>query len=816
MNIKNYQETVEALYPFLQEYLIEHGIDISKPFTCINPEHEDKNPSCSIAPSKNAFHCFGCGCSGGIFNAAHYIEGKPLVGTEFITENLLPLAKKFGITVDAEPLTEEQIYELDTYRAYRAASEYLTNCSKGDIFLNAITAHGWDEDICREYSVGGINDWKKFREHLKSLGFSASFLDDVDLGRKEIFGDDKLIYSIKDEHGRSVGFASRNLSYTEDKTNGAKYVNQRHTGIKCNIYKKSTRLFGFDRVLATRKKKTGPIYIFEGYSDVLTAVQHGIRNCVAIGGTSLSIDQVQLLKSHGYYNIILCLDGDETGQKRTADLLDTTLSGHKDLRVTIMIIPEGMDPDELLRARGARSFKRLKKWTAFEWRLGQFSEEAESEEICESMIPLIVNETSYITQEKMCESLAKATGISMKSVQAELNRLQNQREADKARDRDNIIAMMSRSIQKDPNQAEFYLSQAEGELFNLARKYDEDGFSEESCLSVLEKQKEFEEQKDGSFSGFILGPDLKSFEDAMCGDWKKDVWLCFGGKPNSGKTSFLSKMSYEIANHMENDALVIYHTIDDTAQQILPKFVCVAEGSRKLTLNQVMDPNYHLRNGESEKLVDKRDIGYSVIRELIRTGHLVIKDANDGNTIAYAEKLIKYYRQKYPKRNIVYVLDNFHKLHDFETIGSDERVRFKKVSNVMKNIATKFHICVITTVEYRKTKHGDHATNADIGETGQIEYDASLIAHLHNEIHEKGKNAKIFHIGGTTEDPIQLPRIEINIGKNKITAFKNRLFYDFFPESSDFVCVDERVTMDEIVEEVTTRNIPDNKTNFGY
>jgi replicative DNA helicase len=229
-----------------------------------------------------------------------------------------------------------------------------------------------------------------------------------------------------------------------------------------------------------------------------------------------------------------------------------------------------------------------------------------------------------------------------------------------------------------------------------------------------------------------------------------------------------------------------------------------------------MDPNYHIRNGEPEKILERRETGYSVVRELIRTGRLVVKDANDGNTIAYAEKLIKYYKQKYPKRNIVYVLDNFHKLHDFEAMNSDERVRFKKVSNVMKDIATKFHICVITTVEYRKTKHGDHATNADIGETGQIEYDASLIAHLHNEVHERGKDAKIYHIGGTDMNPIQLPRIEVNIGKNKITAFKNRLFFDFFPENSDFVCVDERVTMDEVVEEVTAAGRFDTSKDFGY
>src|SRR5690606_6515043 len=107
----------------------------------------------------------------------------------------------------------------------------------------------------------------------------------------------------------------------EDK-NDKKYVNQKGTGVKCNIYRKSERLFGFDLVLSQSVSKSTPILIFEGYGDVITAFSAGIYNSVAIGGTALTKDQVSLLKENGYYNIVLCLDGDAPGIQRTQEILD--------------------------------------------------------------------------------------------------------------------------------------------------------------------------------------------------------------------------------------------------------------------------------------------------------------------------------------------------------------------------------------------------------------------------------------------------------------------------------------------------------------
>jgi len=787
MKVKNYDEVRDRISAFLPKYLEEHGIDLSKNlFQCISPQHDDHDPSCGLVKGNKVFNCFGCGVSGNIFHAAHLIENKPLTGIEFITDNLLYLANKYEIEVETTPLTEEEIYQMDTYRAYAAVANYVTTSKKDNLFLDTAKKRGWNLETCDQYGIGCVADYKEFRQAMKTIGFQAKFLDDVDLSRKDIFGEARMIFTIRDEFSRPVGFAARDLNYIQGR--GHKYVNQKHTGVKCNIYHKSTRLFGLDQLLKYRKRRNTPVFIFEGYSDVVTAAQHGIKNTVAIGGTALTVEQVQLLKQHNIYNLILCFDGDEPGQSRTANILDKILSGHKDLNVKVMIIPDEQDPDEFIRENGMAKFNRLKKQSAFEWRLSRFDPETDDNDVCSAMIPLIVNETSYIEQERQCKALAQSTSVTLSTIQHEVNRLQNLREAEKSREKRNIIDKMITTIERHPDAVETAMQDAEAALFNLARKFDEDSFSLESTLSVLDTQRTYEESKDGTFSGYVLGPDLKALEDALAGDWKKDVFMVIGGKANAGKTAFMSKLSYEIAHRVENNALVIYHSIDDTAQQLIPKFICVAEGTKQLTLNEVMDPNYHAKYNSNT--VQKRDTGYGVIRDLIQNGRLVIKDANDGKSIAFADRLIKYYRERFPERNIVYILDNFHKLRDFQAAAGDERVRFKTVSTVMKDLATKHHITVLATIEYRKIKRGDHAGNEDIIETGQIEYDTNFIGHLYNDVHENADKAEYFHDSMLQQELIRMPTVELNIGKNKITSFKNKIYFDFYPSSSDFAQAD--------------------------
>jgi hypothetical protein len=296
-----------------------------------------------------------------------------------------------------------------------------------------------------------------------------------------------------------------------------------------------------------------------------------------------------------------------------------------------------------------------------------------------------------------------------------------------------------------------------------------------------------DEAKDGKFSGYLLGPDLKYLQEALCGNWK-DKWFCVGGGANAGKSSLICKLLYEIVSNEQNNAIGIYHTIDDTKEELSPKIVCIGEGSRSLAINQVLDPNYYLKHGTPAGMLEKREKGYGKLLDSVKAGE----------SLAYAERLIRYYKEKYPDRNLVYVLDNFHKIRDFQTNSKDERIRFKTLSTMVKSLATRYHITIISTVEYPKLNQGQIPTNNNVGETNQVIYDANVMIHLYNDLHEFGEKATHYHIGvNSSGETIRMPRLMADFGKNKISAFKGRVWLDFFPECSDFVSVDPRIPGDD-------------------
>jgi replicative DNA helicase len=413
-----------------------------------------------------------------------------------------------------------------------------------------------------------------------------------------------------------------------------------------------------------------------------------------------------------------------------------------------------------------------------------------------AMIPFIVNEPSFIVQEDMAKTLASQTGYSVKTIQSEVARLQDSQHEKRMNERRVILEKSMRLAYENPLEAEIILTSAKDQLLEVSKKYDEDRMSEHAFLAELLEQKRVQECKSDQFSGFILSSELRNFQDALQGEWDKDVLMVVGGKANTGKTAFLSKLAYDIASHeKENNAIVLYHTIDDTAEQLVPRLISIAEGTKSLTLNQIKDPNYWGKMNPN--ITYKRNLGYALVENLVKNGRLIVKDANHGTTISYMETLISYYQTRYPGRRLVYVLDNFHKLSDFSEHSDNERVRFKMLSKTIKRLATSYHIPILATMEYTKLAAGQKPTNNNIAESVAMEYDSNLIAHMYNDLHERGPNAEMFHLGIQDEHQVRMPRIEMIFGKNKISSFKSSLYFDFYPSSSDFISIDESVIVSE-------------------
>ncbi len=785
MLIKNFAEVREAIKPHLVDYLESKGIETAKNFKCLDPKHEDKNPSCSMLPDKLGAYCHSCSRAFDIFDAVALFENKQLFGYSFV-EIIQTLAAQYNIPIEMGEVSEEKMFEFMVYRAYRDVADYIVNCKLSILASKEADRRGWKNSTLRETLTGTVDSFENLHSYLINKGYDDQFLKDADLGREDIFNPECLIFTTCDEHGNPVGFAARRLTWKKGDS-VSKYVNQRTTGIKANIYQKGKRLYGFH--LARQENK--PIYIFEGQGDVLTARQAGLTNCVAIGSTGLSTDHIMVLKEYDKYNIILALDGDRAGVDKIIKLLDTRFAGHKDMKVSVILIPDNMDPDEFIRTRGLDEFHKLAKRSAFEWRLQSFNQTEDPQLICSAMIPYIVNESSFLIQEDMAKILSGMTGYSPKAITAEVQRLQNAHEEKKSLQRINLVEQALRDAKENPQDAEIILTETKNRLFQISRQYNDDTMSEAEFLDQVISQKTTEESKSGKFSGFVLSEDMKYFQSVLAGEWDKDVLIVIGGNANSGKSALVCKLAYDIASMADNEALSIIHTIDDSRAQILPRLVAIAEGSKTLQLNQIKDPNYWGKQDSS--VPQKRINGYGKLENLIKNGRLIVKDNNHGNTIAYIETLIQYYKERYPNRKLVYFLDNFHKLSDYSEM-KDERTRFARLSNAIKAIAVQYHIPVISTMEYTKLPKGTRPGNNNIAESVRMEYDSNAIIHLYNEMHELGPECNIYHTVSSNGKIQKLPRVEVIFGKNKITSFKDSIFMDFFPASSDF----RGISMDEV------------------
>ena len=160
----------------------------------------------------------------------------------------------------------------------------------------------------------------------------------------------RLLFSIRDAQARPVGFGGRVLPDVATIT-PAKYVNSPETP----LFTKSKLLYGLD--LARQSiRKNGAALVMEGYTDVIVAHQYGFDNAVAVLGTALGADHIKILK-HYTDRIILVLDGDEAGQRRTNEVLELFVAEQVDLR--ILTLPEGLDPCDFLHQKGAAAFAEL-------------------------------------------------------------------------------------------------------------------------------------------------------------------------------------------------------------------------------------------------------------------------------------------------------------------------------------------------------------------------------------------------------------------------------------------------------------------------
>ncbi len=312
------------------------------------PFHNEKTPSFSVSPSKGIYKCFGCGKAGNVVNFVmeheHYTY----------PEALKYLAGRYGIDVEEEEVTPEMRQELDERESMftlngfvaRYFQQNLLHNEEGkSIGLSYLKEREFLDSTIEKFQLGyAINKWGDYSQQAIKNGYKKDVLvrTGLSIERDSHLIDrfrGRVIFPIHNLTGKVIGFGGRIL--TSEKST-AKYINSPDS----EIYSKSRVLYGiyFSRNAIVKRDNC---YLVEGYTDVISLHQAGIENVVASSGTSLTVDQIKLIKRYTP-NITILYDGDPAGIKASFRGIDLILE--QGMNVKIVLFPEGEDPDSFVRA----------------------------------------------------------------------------------------------------------------------------------------------------------------------------------------------------------------------------------------------------------------------------------------------------------------------------------------------------------------------------------------------------------------------------------------------------------------------------------
>jgi DNA primase len=314
------------------------------------PFHDERTPSFTVSPTKQFYHCFGCGAHGSAIR--FLMEFDRLEFLDAVEE----LAKRAGLEVPREAGRARAPDGEDLYAVLAAAQRYYAQqLAASEEARRYLAGRGLDRAIIERYGIGYAPDgW----EHLKSaLGTDArrlALLDKAgllsrnDQGRVYDKFRHRIMFPIRDRRGRPIAFGGRVI----EKDDGPKYLNSPETA----LFHKGRELYGLHeaRQASSRLRR---LVVVEGYMDVVSLAQFGITEAVATLGTATTREHAELLFRNAP-DVVFCFDGDRAGRQAAWRAVENVLPRMRDGRQALFLfVPEGEDPDTIVRKEGAAGFE---------------------------------------------------------------------------------------------------------------------------------------------------------------------------------------------------------------------------------------------------------------------------------------------------------------------------------------------------------------------------------------------------------------------------------------------------------------------------
>lgn len=350
-DIKNRVDIVDVIGDFVTLKKVGGNYRALSPFT------NEKTPSFYVSPSKEIFKCFSTGKGGDAIAFVMEVEGINYI------EALKYLAQKYGIEIQEEELTDEQIEaqnERDSlFIVLNFASQYFQellheNSEGKSIGLSYFKERGFTESTIKKFDLGySLDAWDGLLKAATAKGHTDSMLEKAGLILKSEKDNKKydrfrgrVIFPIHNVSGKVIAFGARTLR--KDKKQ-PKYINSPET----EVYHKSNILYGIYQARQAIRNED-QCYLVEGYTDVISMHQSGVENVVASSGTSLTKEQIQLISRYTK-NITVLYDGDSAGIKASFRGIDMILE--HDLDVKAVVFPDGEDPDSYSRSMSSEAFQ---------------------------------------------------------------------------------------------------------------------------------------------------------------------------------------------------------------------------------------------------------------------------------------------------------------------------------------------------------------------------------------------------------------------------------------------------------------------------
>ena len=405
------------------------------------PFHEERSPSFSVAEDKQIFHCFGCGKGGTVFNFLQEIEGISFPESVKRVADLEHLSVDFDWSETREVAdTPENQQRRSLLQLHSKAAELyhhiLVNTKIGEPALNYLLERGLTQELIETFQIGFAPQKRDFLSQV----FKNEQLDETLFEPSGLFVQrdngtfldrfyQRIMFPINDPQGNVIAFSGRLLKTADFPGDEMpKYLNSPET----TLFNKRETLFNFDKARKEIRKEN-TVLLFEGFMDVIAAWQSGVKSGVASMGTSLTNEQIRRLERVAK-EVVICYDGDNAGVQATNRAIQL-LQENSHFDLSIVSIPEKLDPDEYVRKYGAEAFQNLAnhgRETVFSFKMNyhrltrNMNNEKEQLDYVNELLRELTNVQSPLERDRYLNQIAQEFQLSVHSLEEQFNQLKQE------------------------------------------------------------------------------------------------------------------------------------------------------------------------------------------------------------------------------------------------------------------------------------------------------------------------------------------------------------------------------------------------------